>query len=315
MKEMKGEKKISMDNREKPKINALLNIDNFFGEHEGRLIPWLIFFAVIGIPLFFWFFLLIPFFPLKYFIWVYILYSGRMALLILCDENKKLKSYMSSKEDEYASVKGLTRIKHCHEDGLIEYTNGRVAYIIAGYPRTYISDVKFTHDMEKFISALQIYEFDLFLQMEYNEFKLQDDTQRLTVYTKKEMVKERMNFYIDQDAYCANKTSCFKYCFVIKSSRYDWKKLREFAKSIVTSSNARVFQTIKVCEKDEAKDVAARDLCAFVDLEEMLREKYQNDEFFGSEVLFYGDEVPDEYRKGQDNIDIDDRRELWEEEN
>ena len=40
----------------------------------------------------------------------------------------------------------------------------------------------------------------------------------------------------------------------------------------------------------------SRDLGSFIDLSEMLKNKYDNEEYDGSKVLFYGTEIPDEYK-------------------
>ena len=46
-----------MPDKEKPTIGMLLDIEHLYGEHEGRLTPWMLAIALPGIPLLFYIYL------------------------------------------------------------------------------------------------------------------------------------------------------------------------------------------------------------------------------------------------------------------
>ena len=111
------------------KVSMLLDIDNFYGEHEGRLGPTLKFLLIGGAPLLLWVYtgFLIPaflFFPL----WV--VWLVRVGLITLGREKDRLVQFRKQINDDYASIYELLHIKTIHPDGCIEYVNGMVAYAV-----------------------------------------------------------------------------------------------------------------------------------------------------------------------------------------
>ena len=51
----------------------------------------------------------------------------------------------------YATANDMVRVAQIFDDGLIEYINGHVSYILTGYCMTYMDDVSFTLDFEEFL--------------------------------------------------------------------------------------------------------------------------------------------------------------------
>ena len=296
------------DQREKDTINILMNIDNFFGEHRGRLAPVLFFLGASGLPilviaLLFWG--KIPF-------WLLIvggaLWTGRMALYFLCHENEKLELFMQSLKDGYATVEDMVRITNRSSDGLIEYENGTVAYILSAYCMTYAEDDELSIDMESFLNKLKDYEFDITCQLVVNEFRLQDRLDRMSVYKQEDIVKERMNFYILQDEFCDANSELYRINFIVKTYKSNAKALRLKLDEIVKSSSSSVFKTIYICDKYQANDVLSRDVCTNVDLDKMLLQKYHSEEYYGSKVLYYGDDVPEKLKPEKEVSGISNRR-------
>lgn len=296
-----------MSNGEKAKINVLLNIDNFTGEHTGRMGPMMIFLVVAALPFLLWllFATLIPF---KFFVVPWVLWIARWALYILGKENQRLKVYRDSKNNVYSSAYKLVHVQHQHDDGLFEYTNGKVAYIISACPKDYLEDDQFTHALEEFISQFDGFEFDIYLHNIVDEIRLEDSFESLSVYTDKRIIAERIEILTMQDQYSRDNTSAYRFNFVVKSSKYSWKKLKAKVESVVNSDYAKMFNEIYICDKPQTSDVFSRDIKIWINLQKMLTHKYENEQYYDSKVLFYGEDVPDKYKEEPETSSLEERR-------
>ena len=293
---------------DKDKINVLLNIDNYFGDHQGSPVPILLFFGISAIPAVFYFLYLFLVVPIQFFIAFQIPYMVIVGLKTIGEEGKKKRIYLEQRDDKYGDVSKLVKIVNIYEDGLIEYTNGTVAYILSGFVKTYLNDNEFSIAMEKFLDAIEKYNYDIHLHNVTMEYSLVEDTGRLIQMQDKEMVMERLDFYRDQDEYCDNHSELYRYNIVIRTYKADWKKLREELEEILSSHAAEVWKQIKICNLQEVGDVNNRDLCAIVSYVDLLRDKYKDDENVGAQVLFYGEDVPSEFVKEKEKSHYEERR-------
>ena len=297
-----------MKAEEKEKINVLLNIDNFTGEHSGRMAPMMIFLGVSLAPLLLYLILMVIV-PLWLFAIPWVLWVARWALFILGKENQRLKVYRDSKNNVYSSAYKLVHVSHKHNDGMFEYANGRVAYIISACPKDYLDDIQFTADLTEFLTQLDGFDFDVYLHNIVDEVKLEDNFNQLTVYSKdKRIISERIELLTMQDEYCRNNSCAYRFNFVIKSSKYSWKKLRDKVHTVVESDYAKMFNEIYVCTKEQVDDVMSRDLRIWLNLQKMLTKKYQTEQYYDSKVLFYGDDIPEEFREVPETVSLDERR-------
>lgn len=117
-----------MPGRGKKTINVLSNIDHFMGEHEGRVGPVLVFLGISAAPALLYIFMLqavVPFRPMLVF---EMLWTARMALYILGDEKRKIAQYRREREGVYKTADSMVRVSSVTKDGLIEYSDGGVAY-------------------------------------------------------------------------------------------------------------------------------------------------------------------------------------------
>lgn len=89
--------------------------------------------------------------------------------------------------------------------------------------------------------------------------------------------------------------------------------MKEYLASLIESDAADVFKFIAVCNRREAEDIISRDLCLDFNLENMLVKKYKNNEYEGSKVIYYGEDVPDIYKKKVDDPGMEHRRVKYEE--
>lgn len=273
------------------KINVLMNIDNYFGEHQGRMGPTLLFISLLLVPPIVYVVFLLKVIPIWVFLVFEVLFGIRVGLKTLGREDEKLRVYKAAAEDAYANADDVVSVASVQEDGLIDYENGTIAYIISAFTTTYFDENRLVQDMAQFLEQLNPYVYHIHSHMVYKEELLQDDLTDLTIYTDTDLLQERLDFYDYQDEYCDECTELYRINFVVVAPRYDWKKLRSKLEVLVKSSKASVFKKCVLCNKEQVNNVMSRDLLVYVDLAAMLQKKYKNSEYYGSKVYYYGEEV------------------------
>jgi hypothetical protein len=296
----------------KDNINTLLNIDSVFGEYEGRVLPIVLTIGCAAFPLLFWLFMLQGTFIKFWWVCVFdVLFTGRMALIILGKEKEKLRFYEQQKNDEYKSADELLHVNYVTEDGLIEFDNGRVGLIVEGYLREYLTDDKLSVDMENFMNELDNggWQWDMVFHNTVDELLCEDSLPNLKRYTDNTIIQERISFYAYQDEWARTHSGLYKIIFLVTCPKYNWKKLRAHLEELVSSEIAlNLFNEISVCGYDSVLDNFNRDICGYADLNKMLVQKYDNDEYYASKVLWYDNDVPEELIPEPETSGIEERR-------
>lgn len=293
----------------KENINTLLNIDSVFGEHEGHVLPIILTIGLAGLPLLVWLFLLQGTFIKFWWVLIFdVFWTARWALIILGKEKEKMKFYDQQRADEYKSADELVHINHIHDDGLIEYDNGRVAYIISGYLKGYLTDDKLSVDMEHFMDELDNWDWDIYFHNTVDEILCEDRLPKLAKYTDKEVIQERIDFYAHQDEWSRTHTALYRVSFLVQANKYAWKRLKAHLTELVSSELALMFNEVDILDYDQVSDILNRDICGFVDIIKMLTSKYDNDNYYASKVMWYDDEIPEELVKEPETSGLEERR-------
>jgi len=290
------------------KINMLMDIMSYFGTTKGRMAPTIIFLSICAAPLFVYIFLLVGIIPFVYVAILEVVVVITAALKIFGKSDKKFAIYMAARNDQYGSANDVIKIADVSPDGMVEFFNGTVMYIISAYTTTYYSEDDLVDDEEKFVKQLKPFVYDIHGHNVVDEVRMQDDLEKLTVYTDEELARERMEHFVYQDEECSKNSTLYRLNFAVKASRYDWKDLKAVVENAVKSVYARVFRWVYVCDGEQARDVISRDLNAYVDLEEMITKKYMNAEIYESRVMYYGDDVPEELTVQKESVDLESRR-------
>lgn len=292
----------------KPSINTLLNIDSVFGEYEGHVLPIVITILLAGAPLLFWLFFLQGT-PVKFW-WVAmfdVFWTGRWALIILGHEKEKKKFYLQQRGDEYKTADELIHINHIHDNGLIEYDNGTVAIIISGYLRGFLNDDTLSVQMEDFMNELDSWNWDIYFHNTIDEVICEDSLPNCGRYTDPQVIQERINFYSYQDDYTRSHTGLYRISFLVFSPKYNWKRLLSHMDELISSELASLFNEIGILGYYDVIDLLNRDICGFADINKMLVKKYDNDQFYTSKVLWYDDNVPEEFKPKKETSVVEER--------
>lgn len=290
-------------------INTLLNIDSVFGEYEGHVMPIIITIALAAVPPLLWLFLLQGT-PIKFW-WVVVFdvfWSLRWGLIFIGKEKEKLKFYEQQRQDEYKSADELIHINHVHEDGLIEYDNGVVAYLMTGYPRDYLTDDKLSVDMEALMNELDMWDWDLYFHNTIDELLCESRLPELAKYIDDTVIHERMDFYDYQDNWSREHSGLYRITFMVWTSKYNWKKMKSHLSELVDSEICSCFNEIVIADYDTVMNLCNRDICGFVDIDKMLTAKYNNEQFYQSKVVWYDDKVPEELTPTPESSSLEERR-------
>ena len=293
----------------KENINTMLNIDNIFGEHEGHVLPIVLTLGCAAIPLFIWLFFLghygIPFWPVAVFD---VLFTARMALILLGKEKEKIRFYQQQRKDEYKSADELIHTNYVHDDGLIEYDNGKVAYILTGYLKGYLTDDKLSVDLESFMNELDHWGWDMYFHNTVDELLCEDTLPNLRKYTDDTIIRERIEFYTYQDEWSRTHTGLYRISFLVYTGKHNWKKLKAHMLELVSSEIATIFNELVIADKHLAYDIFNRDICGYADINKMLVAKYDNSQYYSSRVMWYDDNVPEELVPPKETSGLEERR-------
>lgn len=289
-------------------MNTLLNVNSYFGEHQSPMAPMLIFFGMAAIPLMGWLFILQMWIPFKWFLIPWALWCGRWALKTFGKEDQKLVQYRQQKADAYKQADDLIHVSHIHKDGLIEYSNGIVGYIITGFPKGFLNDAALSVAFEDFFNELDMWNWDMYLQNVTDELLCKRELPKCGAYTDKQVISDRIDFYSYQDSYSRENTALYRYNFLVLARKNDFKKLRSHLDELVKSDLCKCFSEIDICDRNTLDSVVDRDMCAFINLKNMLVRKYENSEFYGSQALWFDNEIPEQFKKNKETSSINERR-------
>lgn len=288
----------------KPVMNTLLNIGNYFGEFSSPLMPWLVFFGVGSIPLFVWLFIFqlrIPWLPVVIF---EILWLIPVAIYSFLDVKRIVNDYLKSIYDSYAVADDIVHVKFISEDGLIEYDNGQVAYIVYGYPKEYLSDAKFSVDLEQFEDELDAFDWDYYMQNDVDEITMESGVDKFSRYKDTRVIQDRLNQAKYQDEYTRTHTGVYKLVYLVKIRKSNWRTARYRLEDIISSQIAECFNEIYIADIDQVNDIMSRDTCMFMDLYKMLLNKHNASDIGSSRMMWYEDEVPAELKKNTEDFKI-----------
>lgn len=295
--------------KNKDTMNTLLNIDNVFGEFEGRMGPILLVLVLAAAPLLVWLlFLHNTFIKFTYVLIFDVVWGGLWALQILGNGKKRMAEYLEARNGEYQIIDQLVHINYIHDDGLIEYSSGRIGYLVSGYPKTYLNDKSFAKALQAFMDELDAWDWDLYMHNTIDEVPCSRELPKLVRYTDKQVIEERMEFYEYQDTYAESHTALYRYSFLVKTTKSNWKAMKLHLQELVQSEVSLVFNEITICDKGEVNELCNRDVCGFVDLNKMLLSKYNNNNFFGSRVLYYDNDIPEDLLKDKEISALSERR-------
>lgn len=283
---------------EDKKVSMLLDIDNFYGEHEGRLGPTIKFLLIGGAPILLWVYLgfLVPsvlFFPL------WLIWLVRVALITLGRENKRLAQFRKQINDEYASIYELLNIRTIHQDGCIEYVNGIVAYtVIAVNGTTYDPTVR-AQQIREFLSLFgNDYDMDVYVQNVTDMRSLEERYNNVKLFVDEDAAKDFIDIIDHNRQVVYSQSRLTRIVFVIKGRKSEWNTIRDNCKMAIYSSASKAFKEVRIGDREDIQEVLNTDIRGVVDLDALLQKKYATHQYYNSRVLYFDDPPAEDGEQG-----------------
>lgn len=284
-----------MENKEPATIGMLLDIENLYGEHQGRLAPFLTSALLIAAPpMFYVYSSAFLFFPIWLFILVMLPYSIFILMLIPGRMMYRVAQFRKTLENQYQSTANLMNIKTIHPDGCVEYLNGKICYMVVCYNGTVDDQMYHSIDLRKLIdSMIGDYECDTYIHNVTEAPELRNYYDKVANFDKNISARNFINI-IDHNIELTEDTSLVQatiYC--IKGSRSDWKDIKTHIDMMLNSNVARAYKTIyRVRNEATINAIINRDIDSVINVNELLRRKYANHVYDTSKVLAY--DLPDD---------------------
>lgn len=284
-----------MDERENSTIGMLLDIEHIYGEHQGRLAPWLTSVCLACAPvLVYVYFNLMAVIPILLFIPIEIFFSLRVFMKIVGRENHRLQLYRKQLNDDYTSTADMLNVRTIHNDGLIEYLNGRVQYLVCCFNGTCLDADLRSVQIRRMLDAMCAdFDYDIYIHNLTDSPALYEYYNKVNNFNKNQSAANFIDI-IDHTIQLTEDTSVVQCTiFAIKGYKSDWKNMKAQIDTIINSRVSRAYKTIyRVDDAEVISDILNRNVDSVININDLLRRKYTTSQYDTSKVLAY--DLPDD---------------------
>ena len=268
----------------------LLDIEHLYGEHEGRLAPVLTsILLALAAPLLYVYFGLFEYIPIWLFAPIAIIIAIRVVLIIMGRESYRLQMFRRRMNDEWTSSAQLLNIRRIHQDGCVEYTNGKIFYAVCCYNGTVEDELSRTRELRKFLnSLLGEFAFDTYILNINNTEPLRSYYAKTHKFGRNAAGRNFVKIIDNSVELTRNDSMVQATVYCIKGTRSDWKAIRTQIDAAVRSSSAKCFKRVyRIDDPEELQNIIDMDADTNVNIDDLLRKRYQTSEYGSSKVLAY----------------------------
>lgn len=283
---------MNIDNEDR-KVAMLLNIDSFYGESESRLGPTIKMLLLGFAPMLAWVWtgFLVPniiFWPFQ------VIWFVRIAMITVGREGERLKQFKKQLHDDYSAASELLNIKTIHEDGCIEYTNGTVAYILVAANGSFYDPLARSKTVRQMFALFgKDFDIDIVVQNVTEMKSLEQRYNNVRLFADAEAAKDFIDIIDHNRKVVYSESRLVRILFIVKARKTWWTEVRDSCKMAVQSNAARAFKDIHLATRAEVSDILNTDIRGFVDTDKILQQKFANHQYYGSKVLYFGEEPKD----------------------
>lgn len=284
-----------MNEHETETIGMLLDIEHLYGENQGRLGPWLISLCVAGAPVLLYVYTgLFQVIPIFIFAPIEIFFAIRVFMKIKGRENFRVEGYKKQLNDDYVSTADMLNIKTIHDDGCIEYLNGKISYLVCCFNGTCENVAHRSVQIRKMIDAMTTeYDCDIYIHNLTDSPALIDYYNHVNNFDKNQSATNFINI-IDHTLELTEDYSLVQCTiYAIKGTRSDWKDMKNTIETTVNSRVAKAYKSIyRISDENVINDILNRNSDSVINVPDLLRRKYANQQYDSSKVLAY--DLPDD---------------------
>lgn len=278
------------ENSKKPTIGMLLNINHFYGQSESRLGPVLITLCLCALPILLYvYFSLFKYIPIWIFIPFEIFFSIRIVMLIPGREGYRVDIFRRRLHDNYTPTAKLLNIKTIHEDGCIEYLNGNITYLVCCFNNTSADIVQRSVRLRRFLeSLLGEFVFDIYIHNLNDSPALRNYYDKVQSFSRNDSAVNFVKIIDHSIKKTADNSMVQATIYAIKGTRSDWKDIKHQIDVACKSSNAKVYKSVScISDEDVINDVLNRNIDSVININDLLRRKYQTGDYDTSKVIAY----------------------------
>lgn len=284
-------------------IGMLLDIGSIYGNHQSRLAPWLTTGLIVMAPILIYVYAgAFRFIPIYIFLPLEIIFGIRVLMIIPGREKYRVNIFRRTLHDQYIGTADMLNIATIHEDGLVEYSNGTVMYLVACYNGTCLDEIQRTIQIRRLLEgAVGDYEFDTYIQNINDSPALRAYYDKVANFQRNTSARNFINI-IDHSLELVEDTSVVQCTiFAIRAPRSDWKTLRQQLVGAVSSKAARCYKTISIVDDPlVVNDIINRDIDSIINMQDLTRKKYATGVYASSKVLAFDLEEDQEIIVGKD---------------
>lgn len=283
------------EEEKKQTVGMLLDINNMYGEHQGRLAPWLYAVGLGAAPALIYMYLNAFYvFPIWLFVPLNIFWFIMMLAIFPGRQRYRVMIYKRQLNDDYMDSAELMKIKTIHPDGCIEFLNSNIMYLVTAFNGTSDDEVQSSVQLRKLLEAMFVgLEYDVHIHNINDSESLRQYYQKVARFDKNESASNFMQM-IDHTIELTNNTSSVQQTiYVVHGYKSDWKKIKEQLDGAISSTLSRRYKTLyRVKDPDEISAIFNRDSDTIINIEALMRKKYADETYYNSKVLAY--DLPDD---------------------
>lgn len=275
-------------------VGMLLDIDHLYGEHQGRLGPWVVSICVSAAPVLLYIYSgLYARIPIWLFAIFEAIFTIRVFMIVIGREKHRVAIYKKQLNDEYMGTADLLNVQ-IHPDGCLEYLNGKICYLVCCFNGTCEDSVGRSIQLRKLIDAMiDDYDYDTYLININESPALRNYYEQVSTFDKNQSAKNFINI-VDHTMELTEDTSLVQCTlFAIKGFKSDWKDIRANIDTMINSRVARAYKSIyRIDDAKVINEFLNRDIDSIINISDLLRRKYANQQYDTSKVLAY--DLPDD---------------------
>ena len=297
---------------DKETIGMLLDIEHLYGQHEGRMAPVMLTLTLISAPvLLYLYFGLYYIVPIWAFVIIEFLFAIRVIMLIPGREKHRVKLYKKQLNDEYTNTADLLNIKTIHQDGCIEYINGKICYLVCCFNGTSEDEIQRSIVLRKLLeSAVGDYEFDTYIHNLTDSGALREYYNKVKNFNRNESASNFVSI-IDHYIDLTDSTSTVQCTiYAITGYRSDWKTIKTQIDTTLSSNVVNCYKMIsRLDDQESISEVLNRNIDSIINIPDLMRRKYSTSQYGSSKVITY--DLPDDaeviHGKSAMEVVIDDK--------
>ena len=283
------------EDREKETIGMLLDIEHLYGEHEGRLGPFIATLAVSAAPILFYVYLgLFTRIPIWVFVPFEVIIIIRAIMIIPGREYYRKQLFLKQINSDYMNTAKLLNVNVIHPDGCLEYTSGKILYLVCCFNGTSDDEIQRSIQLRKFLeNAIGEYEFDTYIQNVNDSPALREYYNKVSNFNKNLSARNFIHM-IDHNIELTEDTSIVQCTiYAVKGYRSDWKDIKTQIDTALGSRVARCYKTVyRVSDPYVVNQILNRDIDSVINISDLTRRKYATQQYGTSKVLAY--DLPDD---------------------